>query len=416
MSGEPGWRILAAGLALWVLLDPAAATAREYERPGDRNVSKFFRPDFISGRHYRIRDSVFCDGILNRYTVDSSFGTFEVTGDGALRKLIREIRAISILKQFSGPEVYAQSLGVAAEKPLRFGGHVIEDPIDAFNGVSKGVYQLAEDVYTSATTQRNPREDSRVEGLLALSSYKRQYAYELGVDVYSSNPVLQGELNRVGWASVAGSLSFSFAMMPLGMVGTAVSTSRTGQQIMELLREESPLKLRRINEQRLVDMGVSPLTAKHFLDHPAFSPRHQTILTTSLERLQRTRGKDRFIRFILSAENEAWANAFVVVAETLREYQERVSPLKEITLGSNLVLARAENGYLFIPFPADYGLWTEQADHTLTSLVRDHRSSDPHAKFELWVAGTLSPLTRKEMKHLGILVIENVDQELGFVD
>ena len=416
MKGEPDWRILAVVLALWVLPNPTGANAKEYERPGNRKVSEFFGPDFISGRQYRLRETVFCDGTLNRYTVDSNFGTFEVTGDGALRKLIREVRAISILRQVSEPEAYTQSLGKAAEKPLRFGEHLIQDPVDTFNGVSKGAYRIVQNAYTSATTKRNSYQDSQVEELLAVSAYKRQYAYQLGVDVYSTNPVLQKELNRVGWASVAGSFSFSVAMMPLGTVGTVVGTSRTGQQIVESLREEPPSALRRINEQRLVDMGVSKLTAKHFLDHPSFSPRHQTIITASLGALRRVHGKDKFIRFILSAGNEESANSFMYVAEILRGYQEKISPLREITLRSDLVLARAENGYLFIPFPADYGLWTERLDHTLTPLVRDHHSSDPNAKFELWVTGTLSPLAREELKRLGLLVIENVVQKIEFMD
>jgi hypothetical protein len=416
MKGEPVWRILAMAMALWVLLNPAGAIGKEYEHPGTRSVKELFPPEFISGRQYRLRETVFCDGTLNQYTVDSNFGTFEVTGNGALRKLIREIQAISILRQVSGHEAYADSLGKAAEKPLRFGEHLIQDPVDTFHEVSRGVYRTVENAYTSATTKRSPHQDSQAEELLAFSAYKRENAYRLGVDVYSTNPVLQKELSRVGWSSVAGSLSFSAAMMPLGTVGTVVSTSRTGQQVMEALREEPPSALRRINEQKLVDMGVSTLTAKHFLDHPIFSPRHQTVITTSLGALQRVRGKDRFIRFILSAENEASANSFMVVAEILRGYHRQISPLRQITPRSDLVLASAENGYLFIPFPADYGLWTERMDRTLTALVKDRHSSDPNAKFELWVTGTLSPVAREELKRLGILIIENVDQKIELMD
>jgi hypothetical protein len=416
MKGEPVWRILAMAMALWVLLNPAGAIGKEYEHPGTRSVKELFPPEFISGRQYRLRETVFCDGTLNQYTLDSNFGTFEVTGDGALRKLIREILAISILRRVSGSEAYTDSMGKAAEKPLRFGGHLIEDPVNTVNEIANGVYRTVQNAYTSATTTPSPHQDSQAEELLALSAYKRENAYRLGVDVYSSNPVLQKELNRVGWSSVAGSLSFSAAMLPLGTVGTVVSTSRTGQQIMESLREESPAALRRINERRLVDMGVSMLTAKHFLDHPVFSPRHQTIITASLGALQRVRGKDRFIRFILSAENEASANSFMVVTEILREYQLKISPLRQIILRSDLVLADAENGYLFVPFAADYGLWTERMDRTLTSLVRERRSSDSKAKFELWVTGTLSPFAREEVKRLGILVIENVDQKIELMD
>ena len=403
-------------LALWVLLNPVVGLATEYERPGKRKVSEFFRPEFIRGRQYRLQETVFCNGVLNRYTVDSNAGTFEVTGDGALRKLIKEIRAISILRQVSAPEAYTQTLGKSAEKSLQFGEQLIQDPRDAFNGLSKGAYRIVENAYTSATTQRNPHQDSQIEELVALSSYKRGYAYQLGVDVYSSNPILQKELNRVGWASVAGSFTFSLAMMPLGTAGTVVSYSRLGQQIGDVLRDEPPAKLRRMNEQRLVEMGVLPLTAKHFLDHPIFTPRHQTVITTSLGTLQRLPGKDKFIRFILSAENETSANFFMNVTEILRGYQEKVSPLREIAFQGDLVLAKAENGYLFIPLPADYRLWTEDLYRSLAALVKTSTSSDVKTKWELWVTGRVSPSTGGALKRLGILVIENVDQKIEFMD
>jgi hypothetical protein len=106
----------------------------------------------------------------------------------------------------------------------------------------------------------------------------------------------------------------------------------------------------------------------------------------------------------------------MVMAEILSGYHAKISPLKQITLRSDLVLASAENGYLFIPFPADYGLWTERMDHTLSPLVKESRSSDPKAKFELWVTGTLSPLAREELKRLGILIIENVNQKIDLMD
>ncbi len=402
-------------LPLWVFLNPTEGNAMVYEHPGTRKASEFFQAEFISGRQYRLRETVFCDGILNRYTVDSNFGTFEVTGDGALRKLLREIRAISFLRRVSEPEAYLLSLGQGAKKPFQFGEKLIEDPVGAFNGVSRGAYRILENAYTSVTTQRNPHQDSQAEELLAFSAYKREYAYQLGVDVYSSNPALQKELNRVGWSSVAGSFSFSVAMLPLGAVGTVASYSRMGQQITDVLRGEPPSKLRRTNEKTLLYMGVSPLTAKHFLDHPAFTPRHQTVITTSLETLWTARGKDRFIKFIMSANNEVSADFFMNIAEMLRGYQERVSPIREITFHSDLVLARAENGYLFIPFPADYGMWTERMDHTLSPLIKACRSSDAKAKFELWLTGMLSPLARDQMKRLGIMVIEDVDQKIEFV-
>ena len=49
-------------------------------------------------------------GYMHHWTVDSDFGTFEATGDGALRALIREIYAIAALKEISQGEAFADSI------------------------------------------------------------------------------------------------------------------------------------------------------------------------------------------------------------------------------------------------------------------------------------------------------------------
>ena len=55
-----------------------------------------------------------------------------------------------------------------------------------------------------------------------------------------------------------------------------------------------------------------------FLDHPAFTPRHDTIIVAALEQLGNVRGRDRFLTLALSAEDEVSANYFQNVAEILR--------------------------------------------------------------------------------------------------
>ena len=53
----------------------------------------------------------------------------------------------------------------------------------------------------SVTMKHDPAEDAKIEQALFVSSWKRDFAAKHGVDVYSSNKVLQKELNRVGWAA-----------------------------------------------------------------------------------------------------------------------------------------------------------------------------------------------------------------------
>jgi hypothetical protein len=122
--------------------------------------------------------------------------------------------------------------------------------------------------------------------LLNVSEAKRKIAYDLGVDVYSSNRVLQNELDGLSKAQALGSLGVS-AAIPYGG-GTVVGISRMSQtagDVNRLLRDETPSGLRNLNERKLQAMGVDRSLTERFLNTTQLSPRHKTMIVASLERL-----------------------------------------------------------------------------------------------------------------------------------
>ncbi|MEE9295736.1 MAG: hypothetical protein V3W34_12340, partial [Phycisphaerae bacterium] len=87
----------------------AAATpgaSQTFEVPANRSAAQILPANLIAGPHYRVRDKVVSYGYMHHFTVDSDFGVFEVTGNGALRKLLREIRAIAGLKKVKQSKAY----------------------------------------------------------------------------------------------------------------------------------------------------------------------------------------------------------------------------------------------------------------------------------------------------------------------
>jgi hypothetical protein len=79
--------------------DVRAATQLKLETPTKRQASSFLPAGILTGPHHRVHETVVCDGFMDSFTVDSVFGVFQVTGDGALRKLVREIYAIAVLSK-----------------------------------------------------------------------------------------------------------------------------------------------------------------------------------------------------------------------------------------------------------------------------------------------------------------------------
>jgi hypothetical protein len=394
-----------------------AAGAVEFERPANRAASKILPAEILTGPHYRIREEVVSYGYMHHFTVDSDFGVFKATGDGALRKLLNEIRAIAALKETRQSEAFADSVVHAAKAPVSFGKNLITDPVDTVSGLPKGVFQIFGNVGEAITMTHDPSEDSRVKQALFVSSWKRDYCAELGCDVYSSNAVLQEELNSVGWAAAIGGLTVSAVTMPAKAPAVvALKQTRLADQIGNALKEEPPSRLRLINQEKLSAMGVSEDLAERFLDHPQFTPRHDTILVGSLAQMKDTRGREAFLEATLAAEDETSANFFMNIAQTLRGYYETVSPVKEVTVLKGFTLARAENGRVLMPFPLDHGVWSERASQVIGYLKSSYQAPGFTGKFDLWVTGTVSPLARQQLEQLGFEVAENVDQRIEIMD
>ena len=400
-----------------ILLSGLAVAAEKYQVPTNRKVIEIFPADIITGPHYQIRDKVVSYGYMDQFTVDSDYGVFEVTGNLALLKLLKEIKAIAVLEKIKDSKAYADALKSAGEMPVEFGKNLITDPVETLSGIPTGVTRLFKNIATSLSSTHDPSEDSRMKQALAVSSYKRDYAYELGVDVYSSNPVLQKELNRVGWAGAIGSLTMTAALAPFGGPGVMVlKTTRLSAQINNLLKEEPPARLRQINEAKLKEMGVPDDLANQFLDHPSFTPRHDTVIVSSLEILKEAQGKGDFIKYILSADDEETANFFQYMAETMRGYQEKVSPIMDIKVVSGLAFAKAKNGSVLIPLPVDHLVWTERADHISSECTKNFKALDPNSagKFDLWATGTLTSLAKEQLAIKGVKVTENIYKKIEF--
>ena len=103
---------IAAALAIGIAT-LATASAQTFEVPSNRLASQILPANLISGPYHQVREDVISYGYMHHYTVDSEFGVFEVTGDGALRKLVNEFSAIASLQEFKLTDAFLESVGKA---------------------------------------------------------------------------------------------------------------------------------------------------------------------------------------------------------------------------------------------------------------------------------------------------------------
>ncbi len=407
----------AISLAALALMAGAAWGAPAYEVPKDRRAADVLPANLISGPHFKVQDRVMADGYMYRFIVDSDYGSFVVTGEYGLRKLLKEIQAIARLKSVSKGEALVEGVKDKSKDTLEFAGRAVTQPVDTLRSIPTGVSKLFGNIATAQRSAPDYRRDTMTQEVLKVSDAKRKIAYDLGVDVYSSNMVLQKELTGIARAQGLGALGVS-AAIPYGG-GTVVGlsrSSRTATEVNQLLRDEPPASLTNINQRKLQAMGVDSGLIQRFLTHRVFTPRHQIVIVACLDKLSGARGREAFIQYSLSASDEDSANFFQNIAEILRGYHESVSPIQEIRAPGVLV-ARAANGTALVPFPLDYAVWTVRAERAVKSTMASAKAGKRKpAKMELWVTGTVSPLFRQQAKAQGITVVDKVDRRIALMD
>ncbi len=178
---------------------------------------------------------------------------------------------------------------------------------------------------------------------LQMSSYKREYAKQLGVDVYSANAVLQKELGSVAWAAAAGNLTLGAATMASGSsVVAGLSYARNIDQVINIVASEPPAELMTRNRAALKKMGINKDLAERFLAQRQYSPQAKTILIMALSGMTRTAGREAVLEVSLQAPDETTAICYQQLAELLNANDARVAAIARLEPRRRLVLAPTE--------------------------------------------------------------------------
>lgn len=389
-----------------------------YEAPASRTVEEAVPAELRTGPHYRIEDPIQHDGYMQTYTVDTDYGVFLAHGDAMLRRLRGELTTIADLQERYSAGVAVQSAVKVLVEPVQTVGRLALEPKDTLVGIPRGAYRLLESTVAGSVHEPGPYEDSYFKNLARVSAYKRRFAAYYHVDVYSSNPILQREFDRVGWASLAGyTTTFAMMLVPVpNPLPLALVSLNSVEVLNRALEEYGPADLRMLNLRHLQSMGIREELAVKFLDHPFYSPRHQSIIVSCLEALSKAKRRDRFFTMALNALSEDEALFYQQVAELLRAYNEQMVPIVEITTLGRMPLGRTKERNVFFPAPVDYAIWMQKTEALFDRLANTLRHKNDHARIDVWVTGTVSPRVRQELLTRGIVARENMAREIHLAD
>jgi hypothetical protein len=350
------------------------------------------------------------DGVQHHFTVTSDFGVFPATGTPMLRTRVRESEAIAALKKASQSDVFVEAFKFQTLNPLRGMKMLIMEPGRAGSSIGGGLLEFLSMPGRFVKTEWSDLEDSVVKSSIGFSYLKRKLAFQLKVDPYSSNAVLQDELNELSWIAFTADLipQIGYLFVPGGAVGLTVSGTNWTSYLDEQVRDHSPGDLRALNRDRLKKMGIKEEDIHRFFLNALYSPRHTTIITTALDDLTGVDDREAFLAAAGEANSEELVLFFQHIAEMMRGYHVQVGGVDRLLALPRIPALYTKDQALVVMLPVDYLFWTSRVARVAQALTSQVPSRPRVVRRELWLAGNVSPRARAELNALGWAVHEQV--------
>ena len=137
-----------------------------------------------------------------------------------------------------------------------------------------------------------------------------------------------------------------------------------------LLRDKSPSELRDYNQAQLRKRGVPNDLIQRFLDHRHLSPRHKTIITEAVIKLEGVAKVGAILRAALEAENEVEALFHESRAFLYLHWHKEEERLRFLAASRWLVVARTVSNKFIVLLPVDQLYWSEKLKRVLATLTR----------------------------------------------
>jgi hypothetical protein len=378
------------------------ASSQDYQKvPIIMKASEVLRQQWLKGPNYTIKETVTSDGVVSTYELDTNYGPVTIESTVLLLKRMNELRAIQKMEQLQGTDVFMKAAQGAATGPLSTAKGLIENPVGTVSSIGSGIGNFFSRVSDSIASD-DPYKPSAAQAALGQALYKREFAYEFGVDPYSPYPPLQKTLDSVAWTAASGSLTVkaAFSAIP-GGVGTVVSLTGTADSLRSLVRDKTPTELQKINAQRLSEMGVSDVLVKVFLNNFSYDPSEQTLLVGELANMKGVKDRSKFIVAACAAQGETMTVFMRVMAQLMGLYNERAKTVQRMVEADNLPLLQKKDGTVVAVLPLDHLAWTQRFANK-EKAVSDAIRKIPRVKGkQMLVVGTVDPMARKALEARG---------------
>ena len=371
-------------------------------------------PELLKGPNFTVDERVPVVGFLARFTVRSEFGTFDVHGIHMLQVRVPEIYALAQLDKMSKTKEFADAAAKAAARPVASAANMIVHPGETIEGVPGGVSRLFDriklggaSIAAAATASGQSGEQKAADvsqrvgsitvDALGFEKERRDLAKSLGVDPYTSNPVLSKKLTDMAWVAFSGRFGIQ-AAMSVFVPGSSVMSVMTITN--SSVYDTPPGDL--INAARAIfaQTGASDAQVQALLKNPQYTLSVLTAVAQGITRLQGVNGLPSVIDFAAAAKTQDETRLVAAAVNMLARHHEGTQRVAQVT-APGPIIARTVTGALLVPAPVDYLAWTQR---TARFAQRDDLKASQRTA---WLSGQMSPRARKQFEGQGWTVFES---------
>ncbi len=414
-----------AALAITPLACVAAlALAAAYEGLPAFKAAELLSPAQLKGNHHSIAPAVKTEGYLHEFQVITDWGPFEAEGKSMLQVRLLEVGALAELDKVSKSEVFLKSAGSSVLKVGKGVGAAVKDPGATAKGVGGGIKRFGtnlgrkakratDEAVDSASKDEKTDQDSQkstddkvaakaggvAQSALGVNASARKWAQKVGVDPYTTNPVLKKALTDLGQIDAAGSIAAK-VVVPIPPVVSGTAT------VGNLVWSQDPEALLKANEQKLREIGASADVVKKLYLSKGFSLSLHTRLAVALREVS-VPGCADYVATAAEADTEREAVFFVESAEMLARFH-KATPVVAILPDSRALVAKTKDSRAVILLPVDWVRWAKPYDEALAQITRRAKAELGASGLELRTTGALSAVARQETSARGWKVVEKV--------
>ncbi len=380
---------------------PFLVSAESNESTPVVNSNTILSSEELSSPYHRVDSVEFEDG-LYKFRLESDIGDFELKSLAVLKKRINEIKILSqaIVQYENQDEEFSDELRSQLSLSSDSADDFITSPFKTARNLAG---QLSDNLGATLEGEdpfvrdRLNRYSLREPNDPTVARHKRNAAFQLGLDMYSSNYKVQSFLNTVANARASGKVSAGVGLS--SNLTIAKKQYEIDTRIRNILKNKTLSELKEYNADLLSKMGINKKLIKAFIEHTVLSPTNKTTIATYLSGLEKVSRLDSYIEVVLTADDEVVALIFEQLSKMLFRYYKETEKFSAFYNFKGQAAVLTESRRIVFFEYADLLIWSEENEKKYTQAAK-HAMTSGYKGWEVVSLGSFSSLAEQQMEAL----------------